>query len=303
MSYLFQLEIRRLARMIRAWGMHPILALIVLAGLCIVATKACLHDERYPYLIMALGLTLPGFWQKPNRLRFFAVHFSKPSIRNMNLLQALILSIAPLLVLLLARQFMLAGIFIALMLLRALVPLQIAANKTIPSPFGRWPYEFTRGFRLRFWLLPLCVFILIMAWKTSNPNLGLFAIAIPYLMCIGFQLNPEDSHFVWIHHHSPGAFLWHKIKISIRYTALLGIPLSIAHLIVFPSAWLANAVLCLTGFALVITALLAKYATFPSELNLLAAFVLINSMFFPPLMLLAIPVLFNKAARNIQFYL
>jgi len=56
----------------------------------------------------------------------------------------------------------------------------------------------------------------------------------------------------------------------------------------------------LVGILFVITALLGKYAYFPSEINIIPGFTIAISIFFPPFLLVSLPYFYFKAVKNLK---
>ncbi len=149
----------------------------------------------------------------------------------------------------------------------------------------------------------ISLFVLLMAIRVDNENLGLFAVAIPFLVSLSYYIEPEDHFFVWIHTGGVEQFLMKKIKIALTYSILISVPFILAYGISFGDSSYMLAALTISGLIWVITSLLAKYAHFPSELNILQGIAVTFTIIFPPLALIVIPVLYNKASSNLENYL
>jgi hypothetical protein len=289
--------------MIRDWGVHPLVAMLALAGLTFLAWKGCKTDARISYALTGLAVYLPFYVYKLERQVFLEINMDASFLFIIQVAERLLIAAFPILVLVLSDEFELAFGALTLVLLSIFIPHKSTISRSLPSPFSRWPFEFTRGFR-RTWLLFLVAILLLsVAIKVGNPNLGLFALAIPFLISLSYYMEPEDSYYVWIHAQQPRVFLLKKMKIASAYVLMICTPLSIAYGIGFPDHLTSLLLLSISGLIWVITSLLAKYAHFPSELNLLQGIAVLFTIVFPPLALVVIPVLFLKAKKNLQTYL
>jgi len=289
--------------MIRDWGVHPLFAFLALTVVTLLAWKGAKADIRIAYALAGLAVYLPFYVSQRERQAFLELNLNRTVLFKAQVAERLLIAALPIVVLLLSEEFELAFGAMTLVLLSIFIPDTKTGSQSAPSLFARWPFEFTRGFR-RTWLLFLvAIFLLIVAIKVGNQNLGLFALAIPFLISLSYYMEPEDSYYVWIHAQQPRAFLQRKIKIACGYTLMLVLPLSIAYGVGFPDHIGALLLLSISGMIWVITSLLAKYAHFPSELNLLQGIAVLFTIVFPPLALFVIPVLYLKAKKNLQTYL
>ena len=80
-------------------------------------------------------------------------------------------------------------------------------------------------------------------------------------------------------------------------------PVAIATVMVFPSNWLLIFSVCLLGVLVPVASLLNKYVSFPRQSEFLNALLIGFCMVFPPISLVIIPYLANKASENLKSYL
>lgn len=303
MQFYFQIQARRLLRMIRGQGVHPLIAAGLMVGILYALWANMERAEVIPYGIAALGVYFLGLGQDREYWRFLALQFKNGQIIKIGLLRAVLILSPFLLILLLKNQIIPAALMMGLSIPMAFGQGIKASLGTIPSPFSRRPFEFTAGFRQSFWVWILSALILIIAIYVENENLGLFAIALPFLAIISYYSRPEEKEFVWIHGMSPRKFLLHKAAICFRYSFGSTVLLALIHLMAFPAQAHLAAGVFISGLLISQVAMLSKYAVFPSSFNLLQGITVTMTFFFPPLSLLIIPMLYLRSIRSLKHLL
>ncbi|WP_459212057.1 ABC transporter permease [Aquimarina rhabdastrellae] len=174
---------------------------------------------------------------------------------------------------------------------------------TIPTPFGKRPFEFTRGFRKGYLVFPLAYFLTFMAITVDNFNLGVFAIGLITVVTLTFYSRPEDEYYVWSFRLSAKAFLMQKIKTGIRYLTGLNLPILIALSIFFYDQMIVIILFNLLCYVYLITIIVAKYADYPKEMNLPHMVLIIMSVLFPPILAGIIPWFYAKAIKKLNIYI
>lgn len=137
----------------------------------------------------------------------------------------------------------------------------------------------------------------------DNFNLGMFSILTLFVVCMGFYTQPEDEFYVWIHHHSTSTFLFSKVKTAMVNVSLLSGPLVLILLAFYPKDGGYIALFVLTAFAFITAVVLAKYAAYPNEIQLIQVFFLGISILAPFLLLFFIPLFYNQATNRLKSYL
>ncbi|MEY4927201.1 MAG: hypothetical protein RI894_1637, partial [Bacteroidota bacterium] len=204
---------------------------------------------------------------------------------------------------LLAKQhFLIAFLTPAVAGILATVKLKNGLNFTLPTPFYRYPFEFTVGFRQSFLLIFGIYSVSFIAIAVGNFNLGLVALIALSLVAMTFYFKPEAEFFVWIFADTPQQFVFKKVKTAILYTFILLLPTTIG-LSIFYFDQLFIIIGCqFLGILFVILGLLGKYAAFPIEINLPQVFAIGLSLLFPPLLLVFIPLFYRRAVKNLRHY-
>lgn len=182
----------------------------------------------------------------------------------------------------------------------ALVPANAKLNKTIPSPFSRFPFEFTRGFR-RFLLLHIIAYVLTyFAIESRNFNLIAFFLLVSFLISAAYYSFAEPLYYLWIYQHNPKLLVRHKLRIIFTYSMIPVIPIAASMFIFFPLYHWLTLLLLLIGIMFVILFMLVKYANYPFEMSITDGFIVAASILFPPISLITIPIFYYRSMKNLN---
>jgi len=185
----------------------------------------------------------------------------------------------------------------------ALVSFHAHFNLSIPTPFSKRPFEFSTGFRRTLYLFPMAYVLAFIAINVDNFNLGVFSFLLIFLTTLGFYSKPEQEYYVWVHAETPGKFLKNKILHASKNAAFLTAPILISMLIFYPSEVALILGFFLIGLLFLWTIILAKYSSYPEEMNLPEGMIVAFSLFFPPLLLAVIPFFYLKSVNKLKFLL
>jgi hypothetical protein len=173
-------------------------------------------------------------------------------------------------------------------------------SRVLPTPFKRLPFEFIIGFRKSILFIILIYFVIFKAVQVDNYNLGIVSLGFLYLIFMSFYLKPEPSSFVWIFSNNVISFLKRKIIFALSCATLLSAPGLIAISIFFPHRFIISLAVCLVGMIFLISMILAKYSAFPKEMNLAQGILYGLSLWFPPMLLIVIPIFYKQSKRNLK---
>lgn len=252
------------------------------------------------WLYVGLSIYLFARFHNPELVRSI---FPNKVFRTLRLLEAIVYSLPFSIMLVLTQSYLQSMALPLLAMLSSQLNLKIRPSFTIPTPFYKYPFEFTVGFRRSWLLIMVCYILCAIGASVNNFNLSIFSVAVLYLTLLLFYTKPEDESFVWMHTRTPGAFLTHKVKIAILYSVLSSLPMIVAVMIFFTEQWLVIASVSIGGLLLPITGLLNKYAHYPYEAEFINAILIGSCLLFPPLFLIIVPFLANKALANLKTYL
>ncbi len=300
----FRLQVKMNARKMNEFGLNPMLGFILVAVAFFAGTLYLFSRVEYAssiYVLLALSLVYK--LSMPDRNDFLKVVFKQNQYYMLRIFENLIVSIPFAIFLVFYQAPLFSVLLLIIAILLALNPFKWNQSYVIPTPFYKWPFEFVVGFRNFFYMIPIAYFLVIMAILYDNFNLGLFAGGLLYLLVISFYFKPEDSYYVWNYSLSPRRFLIRKILISVLFSSFIVIPLLIALLIVFPAEYRMIILLLLLGKVFLSGTILAKYASYPNEIQIPYTVLLVIGAFFPPLLLVFIPFFYWKANQHLNDYL
>lgn len=257
-----------------------------------------LNYAAYVYAVVALGVV--SKLSEPNRNQFLQSIFSKRDYTQLRIIENLIVALPFILFLIFKTEYWLAiGLSFA-SILTALLKLNTSTNFTIPTPFGKKPYEFTVGFRNTYFLFPIVYGLTFISIQVNNYNLGIFAMAVLALVCIFYYAKPEDKYFVWNFNRSPQSFLVEKVITGIINFTFLSLPIIATLSIYFTDEITITLLLFLLCFVYLITFILAKYAAYPNEINISQGMFLGISLVVPPILIGLIPYFYLQSVKKLN---
>jgi len=301
MTEYFKLQFKMLNRRILEFGMPPLIGYLVVL-LVFGATTGYLFSitEYAGYLCVLVALGFTSRLSEPKRNDFLKSIFNQRRYLTLRLLENLLCSL-PFLIVLLYHGFLTEALLLILgVILGGLFHFNTNLNTTIPTPFGRKPFEYVIGFRTTFFIFPFAYLITAIAISTGNFNLGIASIALIALVCMSYYHKPENEYFVWNFALSPKRFLLVKIKSCLLNFTLLSIPNMLALSFFFPSNSPIVALSFLVCCIYLATIVLAKYSVFPNEPGL-AQEILVGISFVMPLILVAtIPLFYSQSVTKLK---
>lgn len=301
MKYYFSLQFRVLCRHIKANGINPYFAFSFLVIVFIFLSLSFFKQSAYaPYVYALLPLTFLSAAGGQRRNEFLQITFTKKNLRQVRMVENAIMVLPFIFILIFKLHFILSVALLVLALLISLVTFKARKASTIPTPFYQFPFEFPSGFRKSYLGIIISYALIIIGIYIGNFNLALVAMALQFLIVVSYYNLPENEFYVWIYSKSPKQFLISKMKIATLYSFCLVIPAMILMLLFFSSHGLIIGGIFLSGLLIVNTALLGKYALFPSEVNLTQIICLLFSILFPPLMIIILPILYFTSLKRLK---
>ena len=288
-------------RRLADFGIDPLAGILILAVAFIVLSVflfSRIAFAGYAYILVALLLIMP--YAERNRNEFLKFTFAKQQYLLLRMAENIITVLPFLLFLGFKQQYYPALI---LLVLAAASVLTATGNKTgwvIPTPFYTRPFEFIIGFRRSFAGFIIAYVLVAISLFYHNINLGIFSLLLVFLICLSFYTEPENVFYVWIHNQSPNRFLGNKIMIACLHATILALPVAIALFVYFNNSALIIAGFLALGYAYLVTAILARYASFPGKLNLPQAILFGLSITMPPLLLAVIPFFYIQSVTRLK---
>jgi hypothetical protein len=304
MKHYFYLQVIMTNRKMRDAGLNPVLgyflALIVLVFLPEFIYK---KEEWGKYLLILICLGLQFQLLEKNRNEFLLSTFGVNQKIKIRILENLVFCLPFVLFLASKNQFLEAIILFLCSIGLAFASFQADFTLTIPTPFSKRPFEFSTGFRKTFFLFLIAYALTVIAIHVDNLNLGLFALFMVFLTSLTYYLKPEPPYYVWIHAESPRRFLVNKLRRASINAAFLAAPIFISLWIVYPADLKLILGSFLVGLLFLVTVILAKYAAYPAEMNLISALLLFMNLYFPPLFLAIIPFFYIQSIQKLTLLL
>lgn len=301
MRYYFKIQIKRIIRHIADFGVKPIIGIPLLIALFIFTSYAIFNLLDFPeYIYSILGIFYIGSLGNKEKNSFLKRLFSKKEYYKVRIIENLIFALPFVIFLLIMNKFLLSIGFILMVVLLAFLHKGTGLQLTLPTPFGRYPFEFTSGFRSSIITIIIAFSLAIISAIAGNYNLAVFSIILLNLTCLYFYIKPEPEYFIWVHSYSPQSFLFHKIKIAILYTFLLNIPVICFVALIFTGSIKVLLIIQICGFLLIILGIVSKYSNFPSEINLPQTLSIILSIGFPPLLIAFIPFYYFRSIKRLK---
>jgi len=304
MKFYFQILYKRQYRKIAEMGIHPALGVGIIAIASILIAIFLMQKTVYAhYIIGFLGLSVVASLNEKKRNDFLNLCFSKTKFLKIRLIENLLLISPFVIFLIFTEEYLIAGITLLLSEFFVFTHFNKKWSFHIPSPFSKYPFEFSIGFRKLFLIYPAVYFLVFKAIEVGNFNLGVFAIGLLIFTHISYYFKPEQKYFVWIFSRSPQGFLWHKTKEGLFFSSLTLLPILILLSIWFPEQYINLLGLLFLNALLISTMILAKYSAFPKEMSVPQMVLFGLSIWFPPILIIAIIYFYKQSLKNLNLLL
>lgn len=295
----FQLQYKLFNRHLREFGINPWLAYGLMVLLFIGISELFFQRMTLPeYIYPLISLSFFSILQNAERSEFFKRIYLPQKYQKIRIIEYILLALPFAIFMLYKAAFLSCIGFLAVVLVMSFLPNIKMSGRSLPTPFGRFPFEFTIGFRKSFPAFILAAILLGIALKVDNFNLGMFSIALVFAIFLSYFSLAEPLTYIRVFACSKSDFLQRKMKTAAFYSIAFALPFAVVLGIFYPAKILFIAALLLLGMLYVWAALLGKYAAYPSALNILQGFALGFSLMFPPLLLLVIPWFYKLSLKN-----
>lgn len=298
MKTYFRTQASMLSRVIKSWGILPIVGYPLLIVLFFSVSWWLFSKSEYtPYIYVLLALFLPGKLAEARRNEFLEICFGTSKYRVVRLSENLIV-VCPFVFFLFFKQFIYLGILlVGIALVFSLFRLKVRTQRSIPTPFPKHSFEFITGFRKTFIIIGLSYLIGGIAIAVGNFNLGIMALVLLFILLSAYYSEVEQEYFVWQYHVEGGRFLWEKTKAGFLCTAFLVLPLTLTMGVFFVQQLMWLLIFLLGGYLFLLCIIFMKYTRFPAPFGLLQVVMLAFGLLFPPLL---IAIIFYFAYQSIK---
>jgi len=255
-----------------------------------------------PYMYILISLGAISKLNLPKRNNFLKYIFNTNYVK-LRILENLICSLPFLIFLSYKGLFLFVIGLLILACFMTLFKFGINNNFTIPTPFGKTPFEFTVGFRKTFYMFIIAYFLTFMSVSANNFNLGIFSIILVSLTCLSYYFKPENEYFVWNFNMSSKQFLIEKIKNCFISFTILTAPIMITMIVFFFKDSLLLISFFFLCFIYLATNILVKYSTYPHVISLYKGILFFCSIFFPPILIGIILYCYKQSIKNLNPFL
>ncbi len=293
-----------LNRQIKDFGLRPLWGwLLGSAGFFLFSWLLFSKTSAAIYLYVLLAAASLVQLGNGKRTDFLKITFPERSLRSIRMGENVFAVIPFVLFLLYRKQVLPALLLLPGALLLSLIRHSANINTTVPTPFGKKPFEFLTGFRQSLLFIFAAYLLTGIGIFVNNFHLGLFGSGVVLLLVLSFYTKPEPLFYLWNFSFTPGKFLKKKVSTAMGHTTILtGIPFA-AMLIAYPEKWWMITGILLLGYGYVALIILIKYTAYPDEIPLVPLLIFSASIFFPPLLLGLIPLFYSRSVNRLATYL
>ncbi len=303
MKYYFYLQYVRLCRWLESVGIQPQIGMLLIAIFFIIGSQ--LFFDKYSwsswvYVLLALIFTFRNL-KGESMLQMIKV-LDEKSYKKLKWINQFILLLPFLMMLCWNAYYMQAGLLLLLVVLTTLFDLQQSFVPHFVTPFRKIPFENIVGFRQNIVLIAILYFVLMRSLQVGNFNLALGIQAGIFLVHAMFYIKPEHPYFVWSYNMDGHNFIMHKIKYAILGASIEVAPVILLNMVFFSKMILWIVLVYFIGILFLLTVVLAKYSSYPNEMNLPQAILISLCIGFPPLILICIPLFYKQSQKRLMPY-
>lgn len=301
MKQYFILQFKMINRQLIEWGIVPLIGYVVGLFVFIIISLKLFENTQYAeYIFIVLAISLVIKLNEISRNDFLKICYSKVEYIKIRIVENIIVSIVFITFLCYQEKYLSAFLLFIAACVMALIDLKNKSSFTLPTPFFKYPFEFTVGFRSNYLIYFFAYFLTCMSISVNNFNLGIFSLILTLLSCLYYYTNTEDEFYVWVFSLTPKEFLKYKLKNIILYSTILCLPIIVSlSLFFYTKIDIILGIQCL-GYLVIYKTMLAKYTVFPEKLNIRFTIVIVLTMWFPPLLLIIIPYLYLQSIKKLK---
>lgn len=301
MKFYIGLQFKIINRHLIAAGIYPMLFYIAVTFTFFGLSTYLFDQSRYAeYIYGLVAASILASLSSKSRNNFLKNINTKANFYKLKSIENSLLILPFFLFLMFKEKYIVGFTLLILANLMYLINLENKIRFSFPTPFYRYPFEFTIGFRKSYFIVLSAYFINLMGILSENFSLSIFSLIAILLTCFSFYTKPEPSFFIWIFSKNPKKFIKAKLQTTIIYTLLLCLPITASMSIFFPEDILIIFIIQLVGLFVAMAALLGKYSQYPSEINLIQGMSIGLSMIFPPLLFIIIPLFYFQSIKRLS---
>ncbi|WP_435261822.1 ABC transporter permease [Tenacibaculum sp. nBUS_03] len=295
------LQFKIINRKMIDFGIPLLIGYTLIPFIFIFLSKSLFERAEYAnYVYVFFALSFVSKLSETKRNDFLKSIFNKGEYKTLRILENIIYCFPFTVFLMYQKQFIFSLILNLCALLIVMINFSSNLNVTVPTPFGKKPFEFSVGFRNTFYVFPIAYFLTYISISIGNFNLGIFSMLVIGFTCFSYYSKIENEYFVWNYNLSPKEFLVEKVKTCLTFFTLLNLPIIIALSISFFKELDILIVFLLLCYLYLIAIIFAKYSSFPNEMNMSQGILIVSSMLFPPIILIFIPLFYSQSTKKLN---
>jgi len=300
-KYYLHLHFKIAWRAIRHFGLHPLLGFLLIVLVVAGAAIAVSIKTNYaPYIFFTTTCYILWMAADIKRIAFIKLIFGSGNFISVRLFENVIICL-PLLLLLFILKCLLVLLLPIIVIVFA-VAVTGKSSIATPTPFYNYPFEFIIGFRKNVATIFILYLLTAISIAYNNYNLGLFALMAHYILCMSFYQDAENPFYVWIYNESPNSFIFKKLCTANILAVVLALPV-IVMLLYFTTSFWQTLFFVVASQIFLTTFIVARYASYPQNVQLPAIIILSLCVYQPPLLLFAIPYYFLIARKKLKLLL
>ncbi|MDR2927374.1 MAG: ABC transporter permease [Cytophagaceae bacterium] len=290
-------------RKLLSFGIHPAIGYFLLLLLYVLLSELLFYKKTFaPYIYIIIALFFIPKLSDMRRNDFLKINFGGRYLK-VRILENLIV-VLPFAVFLICKQQILPTfLLIAIAISMTFLNFKTDYSITIPTPFGKKPFEFTAGFRNTFILFMIAYALAVIAIAVNNFNLGVFSLMLIFFTIVCYYLKPENEYFVWSYSFTPAKFLIEKIKTAYLYSLYLCMPALMLLSIFYFEHIDILLLFALSGYLYLTVFILIKYAAYPREMDLVQGIIICVTLVFPPALIAVIPLFVSQSVNRLKVFL
>jgi hypothetical protein len=301
MKEYFQLQFKMINRKMIDFGIPLLIGYTLLPFVFILLSNYLFEKTEFANYVYGLfALSFVSKLSEPKRNDFLKSIFNKGKYTKLRVIENFTYCFPFTLFLIYKNLFAFTVILNLFVILITIFNFSTNLNVTIPTPFGKKPFEFTVGFRKTFYVFPIAYFLTYISVSVGNFNLGVFSMLLIGLTCFSYYSKIENEYFVWNFNLSAKEFLIEKTKTCLFFFTLLSLPIIIVLSISFFKEIDILIVFLLLCYAYLTTIIFAKYSSFPNEMNMSQGILIAISLMFPPILLIFIPLFYSQSIKKLN---
>ena len=302
-SYYIKLQCTLISRRFRQLGFHPIAGFLLIPLVFVLLSFYLFYKtELAVYLYTGIGVVVITSIYTTDRIEFLRLVAEK-SMWKIRLAENLVLALPFALFLLFKQQYLFAGGILLFGIGMSFLKKVYRNTLRFKTPYFHRPFEFIIGFRKYILLSLFALFLLLMAYKSNNMNLGLFSILVHFGVLLSYLGFMEPSSYINIYKQTASGFLKTKLKTTFIYTCFTLLPIAIIQLILFPASILPLSLIIAVGMVILHYFVICKYSNYPKSMSVLNTFLFTISLVLPLLLLYTIPLFWKKSTKKLKHLL